>query len=216
MFKRTFALVIAVALIITGVALAGYPLYLTVQSRLEQRRLEKEFQAYVPYFEPDLDIPGHDQPIWPDFGKVKLPQWEEHPPTKVEIPAIDMEVNLVNILDMGIFARKLNQPPSYYPHSAFPGEIGNVSIAGHRNGPAGYFKNLDKLDPGDLIILHAPGVKYYYEVERVFIVEPTEVHVVAPTDYAALTLTTCQKVGNNTSAKRLIVRAKFRDASITD
>ena len=105
--------------------------------------------------------------------------------------------------------------PSYYPQSAFPGEAGNVLIAGHRGGPAGYFQDLDELEPGDEIILHAPGVSYTYEVERVWIVEPSEVEVIAPLDYPALTLTTCQRVGKDPAAQRLIVRARLASATPT-
>jgi len=117
---------------------------------------------------------------------------------------------------MDVFAEKLSQPPSYYPQSALPGDVGNVLIAGHRGGPAGYFLKLNELEPGDLIYLHAPGVSYSYEVEKVWVVEPTEIEVIAPLDYAALTLTTCQRVGKDPAARRLIVRAKFLEATLNE
>lgn len=210
MSKRTVILAVSLTLIAAGLLLSGYPLYLMVQGRLEQHRLEKEFQEYT--VNPSLVTaqPGNQGEPAPG-----LPQWEKLPPTRLVIPAIDLDVQVVAVDDMGIFARKLSQPPSYYPQSAMPGETGNVLIAGHRGGPAGYFLDLDELESGDSIVLHAPGVSYDYQVERVFIVEPTEISVIAPLDYAALTLTTCQRVGRDPAARRLIVRARFVAAENT-
>jgi LPXTG-site transpeptidase (sortase) family protein len=209
---------IAIILILAGAVVAGYPLWLKVQSGREQQRLEREFQEYevnpaIPISPTFQDLPLRPDP--PPIREPRLPQWTELPPTKLEIPAIGLEVQVVTTEDMGIFARKLSQPPSYYPQSAFPGEAGNVLIAGHRGGPAGYFQDLDELEPGDEIILHAPGVSYTYEVERVWIVEPSEVEVIAPLDYPALTLTTCQRVGKDPAAQRLIVRARLASATPT-
>jgi len=212
-------LVVAIILITVGVLVAGYPLIIRFQAGNEQRRLEQEFQDYT--VSPSLGS-FQDLPLRPDSPSGReplesaLPQWTELPPTRLEIPAIDLEVQVVAVEDMDVFAEKLSQPPSYYPQSALPGDVGNVLIAGHRGGPAGYFLKLNELEPGDLIYLHAPGVSYSYEVEKVWVVEPTEIEVIAPLDYAALTLTTCQRVGKDPAARRLIVRAKFLEATLNE
>ena len=188
---------------VAGAALIGYPLFLRVQNSLAQARLEKEFEKYPPYIEFEKETRPTPEEPEPE-PEPSMPQWEELPPTLLEIPAIDLSVQLEAVEDMGIFARKLSQMPSYYPQSSMPGEVGNVLIAGHRGGPAGYFGKLKTLRPGDKIILHAPGVSYYYEVEEVFKVKPTAVEVLDPLDYAAITLTTCYS-----STQRLIVRGRF-------
>ncbi|GEM_PF-1340060 len=211
MTKRRIIHAAATILIIAGVAMIGYPIFLRIQARLEQSRLEKAFndRTEIPHIDASDDEDNQQTPEWVEPS---LPQWDEFPPTQLEIAAIDLSVQIVAVSDMGIFARKLNHPPSYYPQSVFPGEAGNLLIAGHRGGPAGFFRRLNELKPGDEIILRAPGVDYCYEVEEVFIVEPTQVEVIAPLDYAAITLTTCQRVGKVTSAKRLIVRGIFVQA----
>jgi len=210
MSKKRIILAAAIALVVSGAALAGYPLYLKAQTYLEQRRLEQAFKAYT-----SLD-PSKYEPLlprdWEVYQPLVLPKWEEFPPTRLEIPAIKMKTQVVAVKDMGIFEQELSQIPSYFPHSAFPGEVGNVCIAGHRGGSAGYFRHLEDLEAGDTIFLHAPGISYNYTVEKVFVVEPTEVQVVGPLDYPGMTLVTCKRVGNNYSAKRTIVRAKFQDA----
>lgn len=213
MTRQRLILIAAIALVLTGAVLAGYPLYLSAESYLDQLRLEKAFQDYVAELNQNLDDQESEQNRqWQDLAPVLLPQWEDFPPTRLEIPALDVAIQVVAVDDMGVFAEKLNQQPSYFPDSALPGQVGNVTIAGHRGGPAGRFQELETLKPGEQIILQAPGVSYYYEVERVFYVEPTEVHVVAPLDYAALTIVTCKRVGTNSSALRTIVRAKFIEA----
>jgi LPXTG-site transpeptidase (sortase) family protein len=197
---------VAIILIIAGLAMIAYPIYLRIQARLEQSRLEQAFIEQWQKYHIEA-IGGKDNQQEPSF-----PKWDEFPPTQLEIPAVDLSVQVVAVTDMGVFSRKLNQPPSYYPESVFPGEVGNLLIAGHRGGPAGYFHKLFDLNPGDEIILRTPKEDYFYEVEEVFSVEPTQVEVIAPLDYAAITLTTCQRVGSVSSAKRLIVRGKFVQA----
>jgi sortase A len=209
---------LGVFLIISGLVLAGYPAWLWVEGRLEQNRLAREFAGNEPALVPDDYFPGE----WerPRLSRVEtpleLPEYTDFPATKVIIPKINVEAFVVKVTDLGVFARRSNQPPGYYPHSAFPGEVGNVAIAGHRGGPAGFFRNLDRLKEGDLIILRTNGFDYNYTVERVWITNPNDWQVVESTDYAALTLTTCEPVGTNTSAMRLIVRAIFRDVVAND
>lgn len=210
MSRRRILHTISAILILAGVVVAGYPLYLKIRGRLELHRLEREYQEYQTAIT-SLETQHQRQEPAP-MREPNLPQWSELPPTRLAIPAINLDVQVARVEDMDIFARKLSQPPSYYPQSAFPGAMGNVLIAGHRGGPAGYFQNLNELEPGDAIILHVPGVSYVYEVEKVWIVAPTEVEVIAPLNYPALTLTTCQRVGRDSSARRLIVRAMLREA----
>lgn len=209
--RRKILLTVAIVLILAGLATVGYPVYLRIQGKSQQQRLAREFQQHKQPSSPVLQ----EDPQLPDPSP-ELLQWTELPPTRLEIPTIDLTVQVDAVDDMGIFAKSPSQPPSYYPTSAMPGAVGNVSIAGHRGGSGGYFLNLDKLEPGDEIILNAPGVTYIYEVEKVWIVLPTAVEVIAPLDYPALTLTTCQREGRDYSALRLIVRAKLSDAYLSN
>ncbi len=133
-----FARAAAIVLIIAGLACAGYPIYLRIQANIEQQRLEQEFAEYM--INPSLDSASQEIPLPPDLlpsqapTQPDLPQWTELPPTRLAIPAIDLEVQVVTVKDMDIFARKLSQPPSYYPQSSMPGQVGNVLIAGRRRG----------------------------------------------------------------------------------
>ncbi|MGH9182121.1 MAG: class E sortase, partial [Acidimicrobiales bacterium] len=69
------------------------------------------------------------------------------------------------------------------------------------------FSNLDRLKPGDPIILETPIGRCTYEVSRApFTVRPDDFSVVANTPTAStLTLTTCHPKGS--AKERLIIRA---------
>ena len=204
MVKRKVIHIVAAILIFAGLAMIGYPLYLRIQARVEQSRLEQAFMEQRQKYHIEA-IAGKDKQQEPS-----LPKWDEFPPTQLEIPAVELSVQVVAVKDMDVFSRKLNQPPSYYPESVFPGEVGNLLIAGHRGGPAGYFHKLFDLNPRDEIILCTPKRITFMKLKRCFLSNNTGRN--CPLDYAAITLTTCQRVGSVSSAKRLIVRGKFVQA----
>ncbi len=101
--------------------------------------------------------------------------------------------------------------PGHYPKTAKPGQIGNFSVAGHRS-PA-IFWNLDRIQPGDLVVVQTRTMYYIYKVTQDEIVKPTAIEVVAPVPdrpgekptVAMLTLTTCNPKWDN--YQRLIVHA---------
>lgn len=96
--------------------------------------------------------------------------------------------------------------------TAKPGEKGNVVIFGHsnfyENDPGEYkqiFKNLDKLEAGDKIVVHYKGIDYNYQVVKQQLVAPEDTWVItAPYN---LTLITCWPPG--TTEKRLIIFANL-------
>ena len=79
-------------------------------------------------------------------------------------------------------------------NTAFPGRPGNAAISGHvslkvrGDGP---FRWLEKLAPGDEIVVQQRDTRYTYHVSQSKVVPPTDVSVLAQTDSATLTLITC-------------------------
>jgi len=104
----------------------------------------------------------------------------------------------------------LDQGPGHYPQTVLPGEAGNAALAGHRTmrGRPSFFYDLDALEPGDLLHVLYPDRSLTFVVERVFITHPYDLSVIAPTDYPALTLTTCDPPGSD--EMRLIVQARLQ------
>lgn len=91
--------------------------------------------------------------------------------------------------------------PGHYLHSANPGELGNLAIAGHRSGHGAPFHHLDRLAVGDTIEIEtAAGVWTYTLDQGPVIIEPSDVWVIDPVPGEGpdaepterrITLTTC-------------------------
>jgi sortase A len=89
-----------------------------------------------------------------------------------------------------------------------PGSDGNVGLAGHRDG---FFRNLEDIAQGDVVTLRTPTETLTYVVDRLSVVAPSDVSVLAPTAEPALTLVTCYPFHFVGSApERFIVRAVRR------
>lgn len=123
----------------------------------------------------------------------------------INIPKIDMQSVLVE----GVTTKALKYAVGHMPHTAYPGEVGNCSIAGHRNYTFGsYFNRLDELEIADTIEIFYKNRWYEYKVYETFIVEPSEVEVIQPQgERQVVTLITCHPVVVGT--QRLIVRGEL-------
>jgi len=72
--------------------------------------------------------------------------------------------------------------------TAHPNEIGNLGIAGHRDG---FFRPLKDIRAGDTVELTTSGQISTYSVDRVEIVGPKDVRVLKSSRKSTLTLVTC-------------------------
>jgi sortase A len=72
-----------------------------------------------------------------------------------------------------------------------PGKNGNIVLSGHNDVYGEVFRYLDRLSPGDSIILFTSQRQYTYIVTGTQMVEPTAVEVMAPTPDARVTLISC-------------------------
>jgi sortase A len=124
----------------------------------------------------------------------------------LKIPTIDLSTVVVPGTSQDILKKALG----WYEQSALPGE-GNTAIAGHRTMHGGFFRNLHRLTPGDIILLEYEGYVYRYRVGKVYQVQNDDWSVIEPCDYTALTLTTCVK---GDTEHRQVVRAVFCDKEI--
>ena len=79
---------------------------------------------------------------------------------RLEIPKIGVDKIVVE----GVGVEDLRKGPGHYPGTALPGVVGNVAIAGHRTTYGAPFGDIDKLKPGDEIILTTVTGRYVYNV----------------------------------------------------
>jgi sortase A len=119
----------------------------------------------------------------------------------IEIPSIDVSSQLLQ----GIRLTTLDVAPGHWPGSALPGRVGNSVISGHRTSHGGVFRNLDKLEAGDEILVHAYDGTHTYRVTEIEIVPPTALWIVDPTPTATITLFACHPPGS--TRERIVVRA---------
>ncbi|WP_433536376.1 class E sortase [Micromonospora sp. CA-249363] len=125
------------------------------------------------------------------------------------IPKLDKNWVVVE----GVTQDDIRYAPGHYPTSAQPGQVGNFSVAGHRNRAT--FWRLDELHDGDAIVVESKTDWYVYRVAQTRIVKPTQVEVVAPVPgepnkkptKRMLTLTTCNPKWDN--YQRLIIHAEL-------
>ncbi|MEU7994637.1 class E sortase [Micromonospora sp. NPDC049060] len=125
------------------------------------------------------------------------------------IPKLDKNWVVVE----GVTQKDIRYAPGHYPSSALPGQVGNFSVAGHRNRAT--FWRLDELNDGDAIVVEGKTDWHVYKVTQSRIVKPTQVEVVAPVPgkpgqkptRSMLTLTTCNPKFDN--YQRLIIHAEL-------
>jgi len=146
-----------------------------------------------------------DTTLWAD-GRTK--EFQESlfvemgaPLALMRIPRLEIEVPVF----AGTTDLILNRGVGQIEGTALPGEIGNIGIAGHRDG---FFRPVKDIALGDTIILETVSQTTTFIVEDLHIVDPSEVWVLAPTDTPAITLVTCYPFYFFGSApQRFIVRA---------
>jgi sortase A len=125
--------------------------------------------------------------------------------TRIVIPSIKVDTVVVE----GTGASALRAGAGHYPNTPLPGEEGNVAIAGHRTTYGKPFANLDRLNPGDEIVLQTPIGQHVYKVTGPpFVVSNTDFTVISQTPGHTLTLTTCHPKGS--ARQRLVVKADMQ------
>jgi LPXTG-site transpeptidase (sortase) family protein len=133
---------------------------------------------------------------------------------KLEIPSLGIELPIVGVplTADGWDVRWLEGQAGWLHGTAFPTWTGNTAITAHvwdaDNNP-GPFVDLNTLQHGDEIIIHAWGLTHTYEVRDVEQVRPDDLRALPHEDYDVLTLLTCQGFDEDVGAYdwRLAVRA---------
>lgn len=121
----------------------------------------------------------------------------------IEIPAIGVTKSMYE----GITLTTLDHGPGHWPGTAMPGHQGNVVIAGHRVSHDKPFRNLDKLKPGDQVIMTTDEGRFVYEVTGTDIVYPDALWIVDQTAEYTATLFACHPPGS--TRQRIVVHLAF-------
>ena len=103
---------------------------------------------------------------------------------RMEISRLGMSIVILE----GTSSRTLRLGVGHIAGTAFPGEPGNIGIAGHRDS---YFRALKDIRSGDEISIQTATGLSRYQVDRVQMLEPSNIAVLAPTAIPGITLVTC-------------------------
>lgn len=124
----------------------------------------------------------------------------------IKISKIDLKLPVLE----GATKSNMKYAAAHLKETTGLGQDGNAAIAAHRAYTKGrLFNRLNEIEIGDEIVIEAKGDKFVYTVDKISVVEPTDISVLEvekPGD-KVLTLITCDPLVNPTH--RLIVRAKM-------
>jgi len=192
MLRLAERLCMAVALV-----MLGYYAWVSLEARVYQAYENRELDAILasaPDAPKRTPLMAHSDgsPVTPPTGAIL---------GRIEIARLGVSA----IVRTGSDARALQLAVGHIPGTAWPGEDGNVGLAGHRDT---FFRRLRDIEPDDRIRIVTPTASYHYRVQRTDIVEPSDVWVLAHTPEPSLTLVTCYPFNYVGAApERFIVRA---------
>jgi sortase A len=171
---------------------------------------EAERIADVAAFEMAYPIEVPDQSLWSESRIKAYEASKAEAPARVvavlSMPGIGLKVPVYeNGSDLN-----MNRGVGLIEGTASLNEVGNVGIAGHRDG---FFRVLKDVKIGDRLILQTPQRLRRYQVTQTLIVDPDHVEVLDPTEDHVVTLVTCYPfyyVGP--APRRFIVKAQLKES----
>lgn len=152
-------------------------------------------------------LPGDppDQKLW---SPLRVKEWEEARGRETPLPVAVLSIKRIGLevpVLQGTDDWTLNRAVGVIEDTPLPGSPGNSGIAGHRDS---FFRVLKDVVTGDLMTVETARATETYRIERIWIVDPTDVSVLDPTESPSITLVTCYPfyfVGS--APQRYIVRA---------
>jgi sortase A len=155
----------------------------------------------------EAEIPEHLRPLYQSLASVPIPTPAPEHAIRIQIPAIGVEAPIVQ----GTGEEQLKKGVGQYIGSANPGEKNNIVLSAHNDIFGEIFRDLDRLKPGDQVVIYTSQRSYTYIVSGTEIVEPTRVEVMAPTDKAIVTLISCYpyRIDN----KRIVVTGHLKSGN---
>ena len=211
--KKLLAKILAVALGVTGIAI----LIATVYPIASYEALSR--QKFPTLLSP---ISEQKSNVANDSDYTKASNWfvgtdKTKFNSKVAYYTLSIPKLKIDSATVAIGGEELKDYLIQYPGTALPGKRGNAVIFGHSILPRFYnpkeyisiFSLLPTLERGDEVTINYDGIEYFYRVESIFEVFPTDIQVLEQDDSDSfLTLVTCTPPGDPRKPKRLIVRAR--------
>ena len=153
----------------------------------------------------EAEIPSHLLPMVQSLSNIPVPTAAPDQAVRIQIPALNVDAPVVQ----GDGWEQLKKGVGQYIGSSAPGRDGNLVLSAHNDVYGEIFRYLDRLVPGDQIIVYTQQRQYVYVVDRTVLVEPTAVEVMAPTSSPTVTLISCYPYLVND--QRIVVFARLQN-----
>ncbi len=151
----------------------------------------------------EAEIPEHLRPMVQSLANIPIPPPSEQQAVRIQIPALKVDAPVVQ----GDGWEQLKKGVAQHIGSADPGMDGNMILSAHNDVYGELFRYLDRLQPGDQVILYTQQKQFTYVVDRTVIVKPTQVEVMTSTPDATVTLISCYPY--LVDSDRIVVFAKL-------
>lgn len=121
-----------------------------------------------------LDIPAMTPTLTPTITPTPTEEPDPMPPVRIIIPKIGVNEKIVETsvqqVGSGANAKYVWETPAYAvghrSASENPGQRGNIVLSGHNNTLGEVFRDLHKLEPGDVIYLYTFDEEFVYVVQE--------------------------------------------------
>ncbi|OGN73232.1 MAG: hypothetical protein A2X25_11935 [Chloroflexi bacterium GWB2_49_20] len=135
----------------------------------------------------EAEIPEYLRPLAQSLANIPISTPGSQQAVRIQIPALDIDSPVVQ----GDGWEQLKLGVAQHAGTPNPGENGNIVLSGHNDVYGEVFRYLDRLMPGDIVILFTFQRQYTYVITGTQIVEPTQIEVMNPTPRPTLTLISC-------------------------
>jgi len=155
----------------------------------------------------EAEIPEHLRPLVQSLANIPVPTPGPEQAIRLQVPALNVDAPVVQ----GDGWEQLKKGVGQHIPSTDPGKAGNMVLSAHNDVFGEIFRDLDKLKPGDEVIVFTNQRSYTYTVVQSQVVEPTQVEVMAPTKEPTITLISCYPY--LVDDQRIVVTARLQGES---
>jgi len=205
-------------LLVVGLALTGFAAFMYISGRVYSRGAVERFHASLPSQDAAArnglkSVTEVDFSLWApkriEQYKASLAEHFDEPLAVLKVEKIHLEVPVFE----GTSDLVLNRGVGRIDGTARVGEVGNIGIAGHRDG---FFRGLKDVAVGDTMELETPAGTQTYIIDSMKLVNPDDVSVLKNESVPSLTLVTCFPfyfVGS--APQRFIIHASLKGGTTT-
>jgi sortase A len=206
-FERSLLAAGTICLIVFAAALT----HRQVSSRLALEEFDRARDAQARTVIPVLSLEGEEGIDFGLWSEKRVHAYRESLRLRKGTPMAVLTIAKVHLrapVFEGTDEWALNRGLGWISGTAKPGEVGNIGIAGHRDG---FFRGLKDISIGDVIELATLQGAAAYVIDEAEIVSPNDVSVLRPRAKPSITLVTCYPfyfVGD--APKRFILHAGLK------